>query len=60
MTVVQVLSLLLAVACAVIIAFAAGIAAYCAGSNLAHALLVGGGAAGTALGIYLAAMAAYR
>ncbi|SNS73064.1 hypothetical protein [Actinomadura mexicana] len=60
MTMVKVLSLLLAVACAVIIAFAASIAAYCAGSGLAHALLVGGGAASTALGIYLAAVAAYQ
>ena len=60
MTVVQVLSLLLAVACAVIIAFVAGIAAYCAGSGLAHALLVGGGAASTALCIYLAAITAYQ
>ncbi len=60
MTVVQVLSLLLAVACAVIIAFVAAIAAYCAGSGLAHTLLVGGGAGSTALGIYLAAVAAYH
>jgi hypothetical protein len=45
-------------ACAVIIAFVAGISAYCAGSGVAHALLVGGGAASTAPVIYLAAVTA--
>ena len=60
MTMVNLLSLMLAASSAVNIAFCAGIAAHRTGMGLAQAFLVSGGAAGTELSIYIAAVAAYR
>ncbi|MFI6503271.1 hypothetical protein [Nonomuraea typhae] len=60
MSVVDLLSLLLAIACAVIAGFVAILVSHRAAPGLARALLVGGGAGCTALGIYIAAVAAYR
>jgi hypothetical protein len=59
MTTVRLLGLLLAISGAVNVAFGAGIAAHCARMGLAKAFLVGGGAAGTVLGLYLTGVTAY-
>jgi len=56
----KVLALLLAVSCAVNVAFAAGIIAHAGGMGVPQALLTAGGAAGTVLTIYFLAITAYR
>ncbi|MET9519968.1 hypothetical protein [Streptomyces sp. NPDC002994] len=60
MSPVQILSLLLAMSTALNIAITAGLLAHRAGAGVPQALLTGAGAAATGLGIYLAAVAAYR
>ncbi|MER7911783.1 hypothetical protein [Streptomyces sp. NPDC096068] len=60
MSPVQILSLLLAMSTALNIAITAGLLAHRAGAGVPQALLMGAGAAATGLGIYLAAVAAYR
>ncbi|MEU5980110.1 hypothetical protein [Streptomyces sp. NPDC047315] len=60
MSPVQILSLLLAMSTALNIAVTAGLLAHRAGAGVPQALLTGAGAAATGLGIYLAAVAAYR
>lgn len=60
MILMQALSLLLALSGALNVAFAAGLVAYRAGASAAKAVLVGGGAACSVIGLYLAGVAAYR
>ena len=57
---VQVLALLLALSGALNVAFTAGITARLAGVGLAQAILTAGGAAGTVMAIFFAAVSAYR
>ncbi|WP_031173571.1 hypothetical protein [Streptomyces durhamensis] len=56
----QILSLLLALSTALNIAFTACLLAHRSGVGIAQAILAGAGAAATSLGIYLAAVAAYK
>jgi hypothetical protein len=60
MTIVRILALLLALSAALNIAFSAGIIAHRAGATPPHAVMTGGGAAATVLGLYFAAVAAYH
>lgn len=56
----QILSLLLALSAALNIAMAAGLLARRSGAGIPSSVLTGAGAAATGLGIYFAAVAAYR
>ncbi|WP_416966843.1 hypothetical protein [Streptomyces sp. 4F14] len=56
----QILSLLLALSMALNLAIIAGLLAHRSGAGLHDAFLTGAGTAGTGLGIYFAALAAYR
>jgi len=56
----QVLTLLLALSCALNIAFAAGITARQAGASIAQAILTGAGSAGTVMAIFFTAVSAYH
>ncbi|KQW17251.1 hypothetical protein [Streptomyces sp. Root369] len=56
----QILSLLLALSTALNIAFTTGLLAHRSGAGIPQAILAGAGAAATSLGIYFAAIAAYR
>jgi hypothetical protein len=56
----QILALLLALSTALNIAFTTGLLVQRCGAGTLQAILAGGGAAATSLGIYLAAVAAYR
>ncbi|MFF2363769.1 hypothetical protein ACFVU0_13765 [Streptomyces sp. NPDC058122] len=60
MSQVQTLMLLLALSTAVHIGCAAAFTAWRSGSHPATALLIGGGATGTACALYLAAVSAYQ
>lgn len=60
MSPVQILSLLLALSTALNIAIAVGLLARCSGADAPQVILSGAGAAATGLGIYFAAVAAYR
>jgi hypothetical protein len=60
MSPVQILSLLLALSTALNIAFTTGLLAHRSGAGISQAILAGSGAAATSLGIYFAAVAAYR
>ena len=57
---IQVLTLLLALSGALNAAFSAGITARHAGASPAQAILTAGGAAGTVMGIFFAAVSAYH
>ncbi|MDB4897075.1 MAG: hypothetical protein JWN15_3337 [Firmicutes bacterium] len=57
---VQFLSLLLALSVALNIAITAGLLAYRSGASMPNALLTGAGAAASSLGVYFAALAAYK
>lgn len=57
---VQVLTLLLALSGALNVAFTAGITARLAGAGPAQAILTAAGAASTVMGIFFAAVTAYR
>jgi hypothetical protein len=59
-TTVQVVSLLLGLSLALNVGYTAGCLASRTGLDLPRAILVGGGAAGTALAIFLAGVSAYR
>ncbi|MBY8841912.1 hypothetical protein [Streptomyces sp. SP2-10] len=56
----QILSLLLALSAALNIAFTAGLLTRRSGTEIPQAILAGAGAAATSLGIYFAAVAAYK
>ncbi|MER6206565.1 hypothetical protein [Streptomyces sp. NPDC001642] len=56
----QILSLLLALSTALNIAITAGLIARRSGASRPQAILTGAGAAATSLGIYFAAVAAYK
>ncbi|MER5382322.1 hypothetical protein ABT040_18925 [Streptomyces sp. NPDC002688] len=56
----QLLALLLALSAALNLAFTAGLLAHRSGADVTRAIRAGAGAAATALGIYFAALAAYR
>jgi hypothetical protein len=56
----QTLSLLLALSTALNIAFTAGLLARRSGANISQAILTGAGSAATSLGVYFAAVAAYK
>ena len=56
----QILTLFFALSAALNVALGAGITARLTGVGMAKAVLTGGGAAGTALLIFFAAVAAYR
>ncbi|TXS35118.1 hypothetical protein EAO75_45380 [Streptomyces sp. uw30] len=56
----QILSLLLALSTALNIAITAGLLAHRSGAGVPQAILTGAGAAATGLGIYFAAVAAYK
>ncbi|MFF7717740.1 hypothetical protein [Streptomyces sp. NPDC007988] len=56
----QILALMLALSIALNIAMTASLVAHRSGASVPHALLTGAGAAATSLGIYFAAIAAYR
>jgi len=56
----QIMSLLLALSIALNIAMTAGIIAHRSGAGIPKAVLTGAGAATTVLGIYFAAVAAYK
>ena len=56
----QILTLLLALSCALHTAFAAGIVARHAGASPAQALMTAAGAAGTIMAIFFAAVSAYH
>ncbi|WP_329177462.1 MULTISPECIES: hypothetical protein [unclassified Streptomyces] len=60
MTPVQILSLLLALSCAANIAVIAGFAGRAAGLGLSASLMAAGTAGASSLGLYFAALAAYR
>jgi hypothetical protein len=60
MTTVRILALLLALSAALNIAFFAGIMTHLAGAPAPRAVMTGGAAAATALGLYFAAIAAYH
>jgi hypothetical protein len=60
MSLVQILSLLLAASFAVNVAITTGLLAHTAGARTASAILTGAGAAATFLGLYFAAVAAYH
>ncbi|MDQ0904077.1 hypothetical protein QFZ22_000062 [Streptomyces canus] len=60
MSLLQILSLLLALSMALNIAISAGLLAHRSGAGIPDAVLTGAGAAATGLGIYFAALAAYR
>ncbi|MFJ5731502.1 hypothetical protein [Streptomyces paradoxus] len=60
MSTLQVLMMLLALSVALHIGCAAAFTAWRAGTHPAAALLVGGGATGTAFALYLTAIGAYR
>jgi hypothetical protein len=56
----QILTLLLALSCAVNVALGSGITASKAGASTAQAILTGAGSGCTALAIFFAAVAAYQ
>jgi len=56
----QILTLLLALSCALNVAFAAGITARRAGTSTAQAIMAAAGAMGTVMAIFFAAVAAYH
>jgi len=56
----QILTLLLALSTALNVAFAAGLTAFKAGTRPAQAILTGAGAASAGLGLFFAAVGAYR
>jgi hypothetical protein len=60
MTMIEILSLLLALSAALHVGCAATITAWRGGTRLAQALLIGSSATGTTIALYLAAIAAYR
>jgi hypothetical protein len=60
MSTLQILALLLALSTALNIAMTASLIAHRSGASIPHALLTGAGAAATSLGIYFAAVSAYR
>ncbi len=60
MSAAQILALLLAVSLALNVAFVVGITAHRTGLGAARAALAGAGVIGTVLGLYFAAVAAYR
>lgn len=60
MSLLQVLSLLLALSMALNVAISAGLLAHRSGPVIPNAILTGAGAAATSLGVYFAALAAYR
>jgi hypothetical protein len=60
MSQVQFLSLLLALSVALNIAITAGLLAYRSGAGIPNTLLTGGSAATASLGVYFAALAAYK
>ncbi|MEV5707898.1 hypothetical protein [Actinoallomurus sp. NPDC052274] len=60
MSLVQILSLLLAMSFALNVATITGLLARTAGTRTANAIITGAGAAATFLGLYFAAVAAYH
>ncbi|WP_217213719.1 hypothetical protein [Streptomyces sp. AC550_RSS872] len=60
MSLLQILSLLLALSVALNVAISAGLLAHRSGAGIPDAILTGAFAAATGLGIYFAAVAAYR
>lgn len=60
MTVLQLISLLLALSVSIHVGCIAAFAAWRSGTRPATAFLIGGGSCGTACGLYLAAVSAYQ
>ncbi|MFI8933839.1 hypothetical protein ACIG3E_39990 [Streptomyces sp. NPDC053474] len=60
MTATQLLALLLAFSAALHLGGAAAFTAWRGGTPVAHALLIGGGATGSACALYVSAVASYR